>query len=217
MDRFGQHVAGRQKTDVGPFAHRQRLADAEGLRNVLVNQRLALFPEADIGRPVLLQHGPHGSPHLERVARTDHHQVGDGTQERDVLAGMVRRAETRVGQTRTDRHDRDRRLVVAGVGADLLQAAGRDERRDGVGERAESRHRQAGGDAHHVLLGDTAVEKALRGGRSELVEQAIADIAREHDDPGIAAELGQLVSERIPHDRPSSANAWATSAAEGAR
>ncbi len=131
---------------------------------------------------------------------------------------MVRRAETGIGKTGADRDDGHRGLVIADVGADLLQAARRHEGRDGVGDGTQAVHRHAGGDPHHVGFGDAAIEEARRMLVLELVEQAVADVARQHDDARVfVAELGQFVGECVSHDRPSSLCAFTTSSAVGAR
>ena len=159
----------------------------------------------------------HRGAHFEGIAWTNHDEIGDRTQEGDILAGMMRGPKPRIGQPRSDRDDRHGHVMVAGVGPDLFEAARRDEGRDRIGEGAKARHGEPGGDAHHILLGDAAIEETRSIGGPELVEQAIADIARQHDDTRIGAELGELVGERVSHASPSSAKAFWTSAAVGAR
>ena len=73
------------------------------------------------------------------------------------------RAEAGIGEARADSDDGDGRLVIADVGADLLEAARRDEGRDGVGDRAQAVHGHAGGNPHHVGFRHAAVEEARLG------------------------------------------------------
>ena len=174
-----------------PSAIVRCLADGEIGDRSLVDDRLALLAHADVDRLVLFHDGAQRAAHLEGVARADHHHVGERAQERNVLAGMVGRTEPRIGQAGADRDDGDRHVVIADIGADLFEAARRHERGDRVGDRPQPRHRHAGRDAHHVLLGDAAIEEAARMLVLELVEQPVADVARQHDDAFVLiAELG---------------------------
>ena len=125
-----------------------------------MHHRLALLAHADIDRAILLHRRAQRGAHLEGVARADDHHVRERAQEGNVLAGVVRRTEARIGKAGADRDDGHGRFVVADVGADLFQAARGDERRDGVGDRPQAVHRHAGGDAHHVGFGHAAVEEA---------------------------------------------------------
>ena len=131
---------------------------------------------------------------------------------------MMRRAKAGIGEAGTDRNDRHRGLVIANISSDLFEAAGRHERRDGVGDRAQAVHRHARGHTHHVGFRHAAIEEARRVLGLEFIEQAIADIPRQHDDAGVlVAEFGQFVCEGVSHARPSSLWALTTSSAVGAR
>ena len=136
---------------------------------------------------------------------------------------MVRGSELRVRQAGAGPDDDDRRLVVARIDADLLEAARRGERRDRVDDRPQARERHARGDAHHVRLRDAAVVEALLGVILELVEKLVPDIARQQDDARVGrAEPGDFVRECVSHAAsfsvtPSSFHAAVTSAAVGIR
>src|SRR6202008_4617454 len=94
----------------------------------------------------------------------------------------------------------------------------RHEWGDGVGHGAQAVHGHAGGNAHHVGFSDAAVEEAAGMLVLELVEQAFADVARQHDDARVlVTELGQFVGECVSHDRPSSLCALTTSSSVVAR
>ena len=88
----------------------------------LMNDRLALLAEPQVDGAVVLQRGPQRQAGLDRVAGTDDRHVRQRPQQRDVLAGMMRRAQRRVGQAGADADDDDRHVVVADVDADLFQA-----------------------------------------------------------------------------------------------
>src|SRR4051812_4130548 len=100
---------------------------------------------------------------------------------------MMRRAKVCIREAGTRAHDDHRRLVVADVDADLLEAARGREWGNGVDDGPQPGKRHAGGDTHHVGLGDAAVEKAAWGPLLELVEELVADIAGEQHDARVTA------------------------------
>ena len=178
LDYLGQHVAGRQQADIAALGNGDGLANLEVGDGCGMHHRFALLAHADIDRAVLLHRRPQRGANLKGVARANHHHVRDRAQERNILAGMVCRAEARIGKAGADRDDGHGRFVIADIGADLFQTTRGHERGDGIGHRPQAVHRHAGGNAHHVGLRHAAIEEARGMLVLELVEQAVADVAR---------------------------------------
>ena len=66
---------------------------------------------------------------------------------------------------------------------DLVERTTRDERREGVDERDVALGRHAGGNAHHVGLGDAALDEVVRVGLLDLEGVAgAAKVGLEHHD-----------------------------------
>ena len=94
-------------------------------------------------------------------------------------------AEGAVADAAADDDDLDVGVVIADVVADLLEAAQRREVRDRVGDRDVALHRDAAGDARHVLLGDADVVVPVRERIAERLDLAVADVRENHVDAGI--------------------------------
>ena len=159
---------------------------------------------------------------IGRVGRAEDGEVREAAEDADVLAGVVRRAERRIRQAAARADDHHRHVVVADVDADLLDHAGRSERRDRVGEGTEAREGEARRHAGHVRLRHAAVVEAVGAAVAVLVEQAVADVARQEHDPLVGGgQVGDRGGEGVSHagtsGRPSSTRAFRTSSAVGIR
>ena len=88
--------------------------------------------------------------------------VGQRAQDGDVLGAVVRGAGLPEAHAAVRGDDLDVEVLVADVGAHLLERAHAGERRHGADERQQAALGHAGGDAEQVLLGDADVEEALR-------------------------------------------------------
>ena len=154
---------------------------------------LGLFGASGSGKSTVL----HCIAGLEQP---DDGHVRQGTQERDVLARMMRRPERGVRQAGTHADNRHGHIVIADIDAYLLQATRSRERRDRVDNRPKAVHRQPCRDADHVRFGNAAVEETLGAMRAELVEQAIADIARQQHDALVGQrQISDLGCECVSH------------------
>ena len=75
---------------------------------------------------------------------------------------MVRHAKRTIYETRAHTHNFNVDLVIGTAVADLLQTAQRGKIADGVDDHRLSLQRHAGRHAHHGLLRDARVDKAVR-------------------------------------------------------
>ena len=101
----------------------------------------------------------------------------------DVLDRIVADAVVAVLEAAADTDDPDRKAVRDRPVADHLVRPQGCERPDRVAIRDESRLREAGGHADHVLLGDTNVHKSIRTRLCERFERHVAEVAGEEHDP----------------------------------
>ena len=121
--------------------------------------------------------------HLHGVSDVEDAGVRNRAHDGDVLEGGVGATvgsdgETGVGAVHVD--------GVVSIGAreeNLVERTTRDERREGVDERDVALGGHAGGNAHHVGLGDAALDEVVRVGGLDL--QGVGGAAKvglEHDD-----------------------------------
>src|SRR5258708_18574643 len=131
---------------------------------------------------------------------------------------MMGAAERSVGQPGTRADDGNRNVVIANVDSDLLQAAIGDERCDRVADRAQAGHCQAGGNADHVGFRHAAVVETPGTFQLELVEEAVADVAGEENNPVVfLGEPSDFVGKGVSHDTWRISAAAASSSAVGTR
>ncbi len=188
-----------EQADVAPFAHHDPLADLERRRRV-VHRRLTLLAESDVGRPGEPERRLDRRPHLGRVGRAENGEVGKTAEDADILAGMVRGPQRSVGEAAAGTDDHHRHVVVADVDTDLLDHARRGEGGDGVGEGAEPTQRQSRCHAGHVRLGHPTVVEPVGEPLTVAVEEPIADVAREQDDPLVGrGQVGDRGGEGVSH------------------
>ena len=195
-----QQPTGGQDRDVPAVAHRDGTSKRE-FRERLVDSRLARASEAQVAGPWQSRHGPSGELRLDRIVRRDHRHRRQRPHERDVLGCVVRIAQRAVGEPPANRHDLDRRVVVAHIVSDLLEAAHDRKVCDRVGENRFAAERHSGGEAGHVLLGHPRVDE-LGGQRlTEALDDAEPEIADDQHDARIAPrQLDERLYERGPHD-----------------
>ena len=184
--------------DIGALVDHHRLADLEAVVVVLVVGGLEAPAQTDVHGAGALHRGAHGVGRLPAVGRNDHAHVGERALDGDVLGAVVRGAGLTEADAAVRGDDLDVEVLVADVGAYLLEGAHAGERRHRAHERQQAALGHAGGDAEEVLLGDADVEHALR----ELVLEdadlgAARQIGRQRHDARVG--LGQ-VAEDAPVD-----------------
>jgi hypothetical protein len=139
------------------------------------------------------------------IGRANNGNVRQRTKGRNVFEAVVSWPETRVSEAATDPDDDDGSCVVTNVDLDLFIASIRNERRDGVGHRAQPSECQPRSRADHVGFGNPAVIESLGEARLERIEEAIADVAHEEDYPVIVGgALHEGLRKCVSHGRPSS-------------
>ena len=118
---------------------------------------------------------------------------------RQVLDGVVGRAEAAVRHPGALGAEDDVEAAVGDVGLDLLGRAPTDERTGRADEGDEPGIGEPGADADHVLLGDPDVDEPVRKLLGEAAEVARADrvVADGHDPGVLASEGAQLVGEGV--------------------
>src|SRR5947209_4421383 len=111
-----------------------------------------------------------------KIARRDHEHPRKRAEGRQVLRGVVRRAEGSVAHATTYTDDLDIRTVVADIVAYLLETAERWKIADGIREYSVALKSQTGGEARHVLLSNADVEELARVASDEIVQDTKAEI-----------------------------------------
>jgi len=174
-------------------AHDLRAADGErlvgGIERIGLHARRADVDEAVVGGGEL-HAGVGGRP----VARVEDDGVGHGPEEREILEGHLRGAvlaDADAGMRAAELH-----VAARDAGHPDLVGRAREEARERRREGDEALGGQAGGDAHHVLLGDEALDVPLRIGFQEaLGVRRVLHVAVEHHDAGIGgAEAHQRLA-----------------------
>ena len=117
--------------------------------------------KAKVDRTLHLIGGADSSACFHVVGGADDGHAGQAAHEGEVLAALVRSAVLTDGDAAVGSADLH---VQVGVGhvADLLKGTARSEHRKAGHEGNIAHGGQAGGDAHHVGLGDAAVKVAVR-------------------------------------------------------
>ena len=99
---------------------------------------------------------------LDVVGRIDDNHARDGAHQGDIFAALMGRAVLADRDARMGRADLDVQVRVTDRVAHLLKGAAGGEHRKGAGKRDHARRGKARRYAHHVALGDAAVDEAFR-------------------------------------------------------
>ena len=158
--RFVDHEAGGHDGNVVAFGQDLGLAPLE-LVVAVEDDRDGEAPESHVDRTVILRGGDGRSLGFDGIGRVDDGHAGDGAHEGDVLVALVGCAVFTDGDTGMGGAELDVQVRIADRVADLLEGTTRREHGKGAREDGEAGKAQAGRDADHVLLGDTAVEEAV--------------------------------------------------------
>ncbi len=156
------HQAGGHDGNITALGHLLALADLEVIGSLVVEHGNRQTAEAEVNRTLHLVGGTDSSAGFHIVCGADHGHAGDAAHEGEVLAALVGSTVLADGDAAVGSTDLD---VQAGVGdrvADLLKGTACSEHRKAGHEGDITHGGQAGGDAHHVGLGNTAVEVAVR-------------------------------------------------------
>ena len=144
--------------------------------------------------------GVEGRRGLLRVGGADHGEPWLQAHDADVLEGLVGRPRRPVVEGTSRPHDAHGQVVQDGAVADELVGPEGGERCDRIHEGDEPGLRQTGRQTHHVLLGHTGVEEAVRVAVGEGLDHREAQVAGDEEDPGVTlGDLGEFPDERPPH------------------
>src|SRR5205085_12409274 len=131
---------------------------------------------------------------------------------------MMRAAERSIGKAGAGADNDNRLMMVTDIDPDLFDTAVSDKVRDGVTDGPHPTHGETCRYANHVRFRHAAVIEPAGAFRLEVLEEAIADVSREQDDPFVLdSELRDLAGESVPHNKPSSRFAAITSSFLGTR
>ena len=167
LDGAAHHEAGGDDGHVRALAEHHALADLE-LLAVGVDAVVGLAVDAQILHALAVHQVLEDGRQLGGVRRVNDGGAGDGAVEGHILKGHVGAAVHGGGDAGVGADHGD---AVVGIGAGqehLIVAAAGGEGAEGVADGLEARRGQAAGDAHHVGLGDAAVDGAVRMGLAVL-------------------------------------------------
>ena len=135
---------------------------------------------------------------LLRAPRLHDRELRQRREQRDVPHRLMRLPRTRRDQARVV-EGVDHLRALARLVVDLLVRAGREERRERVHDRQQAVPREAGRGGDHVLLGDSALDEALRVRELEGPDAAVRGEVRVEDDEvlPLRAEADELLAVRV--------------------
>ena len=171
-------------------------ADQQGLTNLETqlwprHDGVPAFAEPDIHGAVPVERLRHQALHFLRIARCDDGHPRQGAEDRDVLDGLMRRAERGIHHATAAADEPDVGVVQAKIQTDLLVAAAREERGDGVDVNHLALQRQARSHRDEVRLAHAFHEEALGHLRLKLLQRADAEVGADEHHAFVA--LGQLI------------------------
>ena len=159
--RLAGHQAGGEHGDVKALGELFRLADFKGISAGVMEHRGGQTADPDVDGAVVGVGGAHGGAGLHVVGGVDDHHVGDGAHQGDVLAHLMGGAVLPHRQARVAGNDLDVELRVGDGVADLVVGAAGGEHGKAGGEGGVAHAGQTRSHAHHVLLGNAAVEEPV--------------------------------------------------------
>ena len=162
LDRLGHHQAGGHNGDVLAVAQDNALAQLEVVGLGIVKDRNRHSAKAQIDRANIGRRRADRRSGLDVVGRVDDDHARDGAHQGNVLTALMGCAVFSNRNTRMGRTDFDVQVRVTDRVAHLLKGAAGGEHRKGAGKRDHARRGKARCYAHHVALGDAAVDEAFR-------------------------------------------------------
>ena len=165
-----------------------------------MNDCFTLLPQSEVGGRISLERRTQCPLDFHWISRADHAHLWKNAKQPDVLASVMGGTEGGIAQSTTDADDDDRLSMVAEIDSNLFQTSCSDKGNDGVNNGSHSRHRKTCGYPDHICFRNSAVEEARRKSFLEGVEEPIADVAAEEDDPLVLfSSSDKLFGESISH------------------
>ena len=162
FQRQMHHIPDRDDRDVGALAEQSALPDLKR-GDALARRHFGNGEptEAKVDRTVPFERRFDGGVGLGTVGGADHRHTGDHAHQGEVLAALVRRAVLADRDSGVRRADLDVQVGVGDRVAHLLERASGGEHGKRRNERNGAGRGDPGGNAHHVALGDPAVEEPV--------------------------------------------------------
>ena len=156
------HQAGSHDGNITALGELLALADLEVIVGLVVEHGNRQTAKAKVDRTLHLVGGADSSACFHVVGGADDGHAGQAAHEGKVLAALVGSAVLTDGDAAVGSADLHVQVGVGHGVADLLKGTARSEHRKAGHEGNIAHGGQAGGDAHHVGLGDAAVKVAVR-------------------------------------------------------